>query len=92
MSDSKMREEFEAWVMCDYPGQSLRKYEPLHGVTEGEYKDITLQCCWRAWQASRAKVEIELPKANFFLNKESATWAISECGEAIKAAGLKVKQ
>jgi len=53
MSNSKVREEFEAWVMSNWPNQSLGRFNPLHGVTEGEYTGFTVQHCWEAWQASR---------------------------------------
>lgn len=55
---SKMRSEFEAWVLSEYPNQSLERFNPLHGVTEGEYMGFTVQHCWKAWQASRQAVVV----------------------------------
>lgn len=62
MDTNKMREQFEAWVLSEYPNQSLERFNPLHGVTEGEYTGFTVQHCWQAWQASREAVVVELPK------------------------------
>lgn len=48
----KMREEFESWAischMCTY----------LDGV---EYRHQSTEWAWRAWQASRAALVVELP-------------------------------
>lgn len=62
MSNEKMRDQFEAWVKANWPNQSLDRFNPLHGVTEGEYMGFTVQHCWDAWQASRAAIEVEFPK------------------------------
>lgn len=90
MSD-KMRDEFEAWVILNWPNQSLDRFNPLHGVTEGEYMGFTVQHCWEAWQASRSAVVIELPSADEFDVPSFAHDAIVGCWNAIEAAGLKVK-
>ena len=65
MSNEKIREQFEAWVKANWPNQSLERFNPLHGVTEGEYTGFTVQHSWDAWQASRAAIE-----APVFSNKE----------------------
>ena len=90
MSESKMREEFEAWVISNWPNQSLGRFNPLHGVTEGEYTGFTVQHCWEAWQASREALVIALPQqsgANLDWNQ-----AIRYCHQAIESHGLKVSQ
>jgi hypothetical protein len=43
----KMREEFEAWVLSEYPNQRMSKF------SDGEYHSTTIQYCWLAWQAAR---------------------------------------
>ena len=104
MSNSKMREEFEAWVMSLYPNQSLERFNPLHGVTEGEYTGFTVQHCWEAWQASSAALVIELPppypepeEPEFGLDDShmdayhAANGMRHACSKFIEAAGLKVK-
>lgn len=95
MDTNKMREQFEAWVLSEYPNQSLERFNPLHGVTEGEYTGFTVQHCWQAWQASRSAVVVELPSAI-----ESPPYACFQSGwndmrgeavDAIEAQGLKVE-
>lgn len=85
MSESKMREEFEVWVISNWPNQSLGRFNPLHGVTEGEYTGFTVQHCWEAWQASREALVVDLPKVIGSLMYSSDVY------EAVEAAGLKVK-
>lgn len=82
----QMREEFEAWVISNWPAQSLSRFSAASG---GEYQGFTVQHCWEAWKASRAAVVIELPQqsgANLDWNQ-----AIRYCHQAIESAGLKVK-
>lgn len=86
MSESKMREEFEAWVISNWPNQSLGRFNPLHGVTEGEYTGFTVQHCWEAWQASREALAIELPS-----EEPGYMYYAPDVVAAIEAAGLKVK-
>lgn len=47
MSNSKMREEYEAWVLTEYPNQNMGQF------ADGEYHSNTIQYCWLAWQAAR---------------------------------------
>ncbi|APE99616.1 hypothetical protein [Pseudomonas putida] len=100
MDTNKMREQFEAWVSSEYPNQSLERFNPLHGVTEGEYTGFTVQHCWQAWQASREAVVVDLPSEDTCrtsTSKEEAVQeaynhALGECRAAIEAQGLKVEQ
>ncbi|WP_256819189.1 hypothetical protein [Pseudomonas putida] len=55
MDTSKMREQFEAWVLRDYPNQNMRRFN------NGEYCSTTVEHCWLSWQASREAVVVELP-------------------------------
>ena len=50
----KMREEFEVWILSEYPNQHMGKF------ADDEYHSTTIQHCWLAWQASRA-VPVERP-------------------------------
>ncbi|MBL7231639.1 MAG: DUF551 domain-containing protein [Pseudomonas sp.] len=43
----KMREEFEASVLSEYPNQNMGKF------ATGEYQSTTIEHCWWAWQKSR---------------------------------------
>ncbi|EGI0929671.1 hypothetical protein IF473_003470 [Salmonella enterica] len=58
---------------------------------------------WKGWQASRADIEIELPTKNDISDDDYpipdlVDWddgrnaGIQECAEAIRAAGIKVKE
>lgn len=55
MSD-KMREEFEASVLSEYPNQNMGKF------ATGEYQSTTIEHCWWAWKKSREVLVIELPE------------------------------
>lgn len=55
---------------------------------------------WLAWQASRAAVEIELPKYHEYTNQDTTraqaeksayNSGVYDSAESIRAAGLKVK-
>ena len=93
----KMREEFEAWVLSEYPNQRMSKF------ADGEYHSTTIQYCWLAWQASRAALVIDLPPApvlpdepeeaiddSFMDGYYAAQGMRNACAQNIKAAGLKV--
>lgn len=51
MSIEKVREEFEAWVLREYPNQHMGRF------ATGEYHSTVIEHCWQAWQASRAAQE-----------------------------------
>lgn len=80
MSEEKLLAEFEAWWESD--GRYCR-------AGGGDYEKTF---AWRAWQASRAALCVELPD----------TWSPNDCGDwaywadavdaAIKAAGVRVKE
>ncbi|HEK1007199.1 TPA: hypothetical protein SMP92_000438 [Pseudomonas putida] len=92
MDTNKMREQFEAWVLREYPNQTMGQF------SDGEYHSITVQYCWLAWQASREAVVVELPSEDTCRtssSKEEAVQdaynhALGECRSAIEAQGLKV--
>lgn len=49
----KMREEFEAWAInCDL----------CTFAVGDEYKYMTTEWAWRAWQASRAALCVQMPR------------------------------
>jgi hypothetical protein len=92
MSIEKMREEFEAWVLSNWPNQSLDRFNPLHGVTEGEYTGFTVQHCWDAWKASRAALVIDLSECQKTTALPNKTWLLNDDAQRlIEAAGVKVK-
>ena len=73
----KMREEFESWAischMCTYLG----------GV---EYRHQSTEWAWRAWQASRAALCVELPE-----NCKGKALTVSELHQQLDKAGVSYK-
>ncbi|WJO34803.1 hypothetical protein [Pseudomonas monteilii] len=84
MNDTnKMREQFEVWVLENYPGNHMGRF------ATGEYHGVYTELAWKAWQASREAVTVELPQqsgANRDWNQ-----AIRYCQQAVEAHGLKVQ-
>lgn len=62
----------------------------------GDYSNLNVRLRWEAWQASRAAIEIELPPSVDGSNVPFAGNAWNayrvEAVEAIRAAGIKVKE
>lgn len=83
MSES-MREEFEAWL--DSAGFEVRRYHHIDG-----YNGIEQMAAWKAWQASRAALCVELPHFEQYDDDmvSGAATAINDCQDAIHAAGVK---
>lgn len=102
----KMREEFEASVLSEYPNQNMGKF------ATGEYQSTTIEHCWWAWKKSREALVIELPqivgyeagydsiRENEYASQSSELFDADEVfalcrsievREAIEAAGVKVK-
>lgn len=95
-SRNNMREEFESWLA---PSWSRDTY--LEDEGEVVYVDDWVQGAWVGWRASRAAIEIELPRVidAHPLGPESAKMicsfhknVVGECAKAIRAAGIKVKE
>ncbi|HGM4965225.1 TPA: hypothetical protein ACKP0L_003549 [Pseudomonas putida] len=92
MDTNKMREQFESWILENWPGQYLDRFET------GEYHGFTLEHCWKAWQASREAVVVELPELRSVPDRDC--WArtnglgfnnaLKEARQVIEAKGLKV--
>ena len=93
------REQFEKWFIKQYR-KSRNGVETWSGEDDGDYISDYAASHWRAWQASRAAIEIELPRVidAHPLGPQSAKMicafhknVVGECAEAIHAAGLIVK-
>ena len=71
----KVREEFEVWAtsceMCTY----------LDGV---EYRHQSTEWAWKAWQASRAALVVELPEKAALMSASSVYHALDEAGVSYK--------
>lgn len=94
MNIEKMREEFEAWASS--PEFGLRGGHFSRGEG-GEYLNYPTQCYFMVWQASRAAIEVELPKPyskHRMVSKPeryARSAALLEAGDAIESLGLKIK-
>ena len=103
----KMREEFEASVLREYPNQNMGKF------ATGDYQSTTIEHCWWAWKKSREVLVIELPqivgyeagydsiRENEYASQSSELFDADEVfalcrsievREAIEAAGVKVSK
>lgn len=81
----KMREEFEAAVLSEYPNQNMGKF------ATGEYQSTTIEHCWWAWQKSREALVITLPNTECFgeYSQEAARVMRDSCADAIEDQGIK---
>ncbi|MDD2062980.1 hypothetical protein [Pseudomonas sp. 25571] len=77
-----LREQFEAWVLREYPNQNMRQF------SSGEYCSTTVHHCWLSWQASREAVVVELP--NEWVTNVGTMLPPPGVRRAIEAQGLKV--
>lgn len=77
MDTNKMREQFEAWVLREFPEQSLARF------TTGEYQGFTVEHCWKAWQASREDLQVSpiSPEASALMQRIDD----EERGQALRA-------
>lgn len=87
MKIENMRAEFEAWCLDFHVGSSLERYEEDPDV----YRDWNVQCVWRAWQASRAALVVELPGINPHGGVDFQRQYQERCKRALEAQGVTVK-
>jgi sulfate adenylyltransferase subunit 1 (EFTu-like GTPase family) len=88
----QMREEFEAWIAQHHDG--VKYARGLEMVLSGErYSSMEVEWAYRAWQASRAALCVELPHFEQYDDDmvSGAATAINDCQHAIHAAGVKTK-
>lgn len=102
------RKQFQSWFADEIVGADVEFPEFEDGeYVAGEIYDeklyVMLQAMYMAWTASRAAIEIELPAKNDISSDDNSIpdlvdWddgrnaGIQECAEAIRAAGIKVKE
>ncbi|MEE3929669.1 hypothetical protein V2I84_05255 [Pseudomonas viridiflava] len=82
MSIEKVREEYEAWVLREYPSQHMGRF------ATGEYHSTVIEDCWLAWRASREELLISMP---IDVTGGLYRLAVEDCTRCIEAAGVKVK-
>lgn len=83
------REQFEKFIMSVAGNVSMQTFMVHDSIY---YKDAHIQGMWRAWQASRAAIEIELPERHYFCDNDGSFFAAEEIIYEIEQAGLKVKK
>lgn len=91
------REQFEEWF-DEYTSSAPGRCKILRSGVG--YRNIACQEQWEAWQASRAAIEIELPKYHELTTQDTISaraekstynFGIYDSADAIRAAGLTVK-
>lgn len=86
-----MREEFEAWARDS--GEWDNEEDPLDWMCyvkpDGTYYASSLELAWQSWQASRAALVIELPRAldsdrGWIIDKDETVEALTDAGVSYK--------
>ena len=94
------REQFEEWVKAETGFDLYRTNFPMTSWDNQQYKDHSTNLAWMSWQASRAAIEVELPKYHELTThdtisaraeKSTYNFGIYDSADAIRAAGLTVK-
>lgn len=94
MNIEKIREEFEAWASS--PEFGLRSGHFARGE-DGEYLNYPTQCYFMVWQASRAAIEVDVPRyssdaaGDWHPDNDGDSVHYPELERAIESLGLKVK-
>ncbi|HBO2327486.1 TPA: hypothetical protein L4G98_003989 [Pseudomonas aeruginosa] len=88
-----MREEFEAWASSHFV--DVGSGNPLKKGPNGNYGFYVVATAWKAWQASRAALRVELPFP--IIVDEGAEFALhaydkDETDKALQQAGIEVKR
>lgn len=90
-----MREEFEAWASSHFV--DVGSGNPLKKGPNGNYGFYVVATAWKAWQASRAALRVELPAKrsySMYATKHEChafNDAIEKANEALQQAGIEVK-
>lgn len=80
-----MREEFEAWLLREHGLESEWQEE------RNCFKDYPAHLAFKAWQASRAALRVELPEPYAF-HQEVQTVFRDRVKEALQQAGIEVAE
>lgn len=94
------RKAFESWIKFHSDEDEMNgKLERANSGSN--YADSITDICWMAWQASRAAIEIKLPEFYDYTDQDTTraaaeksayNSALYDSQEAIRAAGIKVKE
>ncbi|MFH5067186.1 hypothetical protein ACHHY8_02385 [Enterobacter cloacae complex sp. 2024EL-00215] len=89
------RKQFERWI-SSLPMCSAER----HRIDNDRYRFNTTEVAWKAWQASRAAIEIELPEGELVYSTATDTYGEDGClmlpvetiARVLDDAGIKVKE
>ncbi|MBM9949908.1 hypothetical protein JTL84_12630 [Pseudomonas aeruginosa] len=85
-----MREEFEAWASSHFV--DVGSGNPLKKGPNGHYGFYVVATAWKAWQASRAALRVELPPVVYWGSAEQMEgYDADAMKEALQQAGIEVK-
>lgn len=81
------RKQFETWVINKY--QYDRHF--FYKSDGADYVNVMINDMWEAWQASRAAIELELPKT-FPGEYNTLVMYVDDVESSLESAGIKVKE
>ncbi|MGV8422348.1 hypothetical protein ACV35O_33355 [Pseudomonas aeruginosa] len=94
-----MREEFEAWASSHFV--DVGSGNPLKKGPNGHYGFYVVATAWKAWQASRAALRVELPERAvlpeytehrlLYCERTGFNDCLERVTEALQQAGIEVK-
>ena len=90
MSNEKMNSEFEVWRK-EQIASLMRSGYPEAAKAFRDLGSIHWMAWQSSWQASRAAIEVELPKGGSMWDDEPVDISRSDAVTAIESLGLKVK-
>nr|DAJ89781.1 MAG TPA: hypothetical protein [Caudoviricetes sp.] len=95
------RKAFEQWYLLNW-GHTEDNHETLFEIGPGDdsYYRLGVRLAYEAWLASRAAIDIELPKPSSMLNRLNFNstyhsvnaFKAEDVEYSIRAAGIKVKE
>ncbi|AEX55910.1 hypothetical protein [Pseudomonas aeruginosa] len=93
-----MREEFEAWASSHFV--DVGSGNPLKKGPNGHYGFYVVATAWKAWQASRAALKVELPERAvlpeytehrlLYCERTGFNDCLERVKEALQQAGIEV--
>ncbi|WP_225037456.1 hypothetical protein [Pseudomonas aeruginosa] len=94
-----IREEFEAWASSHFV--DVGSGNPLKKGPNGNYGFYVVATAWKAWQASRAALRVELPERAalpeytehrlLYCERTGFNDCLERVTEALQQAGIEVK-
>lgn len=86
------REAFEKFITDEAIKRNYQFMDNLFSKLGDDYSVTWVDMAWMGWQASRAAIEIELPKSGYYLGYESPEYTeVVDVIEAITSHGIRIK-